>query len=222
MGLIKIVNSDIYNSWHGYTPGEKAHFDLAFRLASHNFCRNNDIEIHDRYVKVRIVRESGKFNVIDGWWKNPEWQDKTFWCYQTPVKVYHKDTPLTPNLWYALEMMECERVRLTELDRTGMAKWAKGDSLLVPCDCCDQCWDETQAGVSEHVRERASIEDVKDPEAQDPDLPLQKKLTNLKTQKDREEEEALKERATEIEKNIVDVEDDPRWNKDLDTGVLLQ
>jgi len=221
--LIKsFLHPDTFNCWLSVTPGEEAHFNLSFRLASHNFCKKNEIDTHDRYVKVRIVKETGRFNIPDAWWRENPWMDQTFWAYQTPVKMFHKDSAWQPYLCYALEMMECERVRLYELERYGRSKFAAGDSLIVPCDCCVQCWDEMLAGVSEHVRERPKLEDVKDPDVQDERLSTEQKIVNFKTNEDRENDAILEEKAAKIEKKIADIEQDPRWNKEFDSDALLQ
>jgi len=218
--LINVINSDQFNEWHGTTPGEEAHFNPNFAQATYDFCKRNDINTNLKYTKVRIVAESGRFNIEDAWWKDKQWQEETLWCYQTPVKLFHKGDPLNPYLCYALEMMECERIRLTEIERIGYSKFAIGDSLIVPTDCCEQCCDETSAGVSDHVRERPKVDDVKDPDLQDEHLPTAKKILNLKTNQDREEEAELNERAAEIEKEIMDVSDDPKWDKEVKSGVL--
>lgn len=221
--LVKsFLHPDLFNSWLTVTPGEEAHFNLGFRLASTNFCKNNGIDAHDRYVKVRVVSESGRFSIPNAWWRENPWMEQTFWCYQTPVKMFHKTDSLQSYLCYALEMMECERVRLYEIERYGRSKFAPGDSLIVPCDCCVQCWDETMGGISEHVRERPKIDDVKDPDAQDVRLSTEQKIVNLKTNEDRDADAILTEKAAAIEKKIEDVESDPRWNKELKSGALLQ
>ena len=213
--LIKIASPMSGYEWFDTTPGEECHFNQKYRFMSRRFCEKNHIDSFDRFLKVRIVREKGRYSIPDAWWRESPWQDQVFWCYQTPVPLYHKANQITPYLCYALEAFECKRVRQYELDRWGNSKFAIGDSLIVPCDCCDQCWDETRGGISDHKRERHNIDDVKDPDLQDEHLTTKQKMANLKTNEDKEEEVILEKRAAIIGEQIHDVTNDPKWNKSI-------
>lgn len=203
--------------WANVTPGEEAHFNPEYDQLARTFAQLNGIDYHGRFMKIRIVREAGEFRIPDAWWAEPNWQDKLFWAYQTPVKGYHKDNPDTPILFYALEPEECSRVRLYEKSRSGHHRFAHADSLIVPCDCCEQAWDETSAGTSDHLLPRPELGEVKDPlvqEIESPHLKVVDRIQNLKSDEDRQEEAASEERVKEISKQIQDVTDDPRWNKE--------
>lgn len=106
-----------------------------------------------RWFEVRITKTSSNDLMRKGmWWQDSLWMDKVFWVDQKPYSEI-VDGQLIQ--FYVLDFWECQRVRAVLLHEKHQEPFATQEpSLLVPCECCTLCWDETTQGYSDHIRDR--------------------------------------------------------------------
>lgn len=189
--------------WADETPNEKYRSDFAYRTKIDKWALENQIPQRGMFHEIRVLRQAGDGYFVGGfgWWNHRLFMDRVFWVFQTPISA---GEPPNIQKFYALEYYECRRVIETiTLDnhlhnpfRTADDEASWDMSLIVPVEAVELAWEETSAGYSDHIRYGA----VARKEAQD-------------TPANREKEQELNEAAKEAEKNLIDINDMPEFNK---------
>lgn len=152
--------------WEVYTPNEMwdndalalAHLKASYRMLELPWARAHGIPGKKRWFEMRVNSNRTLLNITarQRWWDAPEFMDKIFWVYQTPI-LFNMDGETVS--CYPLEFMECQRVKAVGIRRFGRNPFSSEvPSLLIPQDCCELAWKETANGYSEHLRHRPEHE----------------------------------------------------------------
>lgn len=152
-GLAKYKNE--YWEQRGITPNEANELEPRYRALSRNYARQNGVPGPYKFFEVRIVNANCIFGLRarTNWWNDPEWMDRVFWMYQKPV-MFFIDEERVP--FYTLEPFEGWRVWNVGAHRHGMtiSENHLKQAWHVPVDCCQVAWEETSAGISDHLHHR--------------------------------------------------------------------
>lgn len=136
------------------TPNELMQTDEDYQRALKAWKSKHAIKGNARFFEVRVIRAFSPFVSAQAWYTHPLFMDKVFWVFQEPE--YSRPVPgKTPIGYYSLERHECLRVFNAILDHIGKAPWEDPEEpLIIPVDNVQLCWEETSAGVSDHIRNR--------------------------------------------------------------------
>ena len=180
--LPKTLQHPVRNpAWTVSTPNELYKTSPEYQDVVASFRRAFDIKTIN-FLEVRITqRTSSKLSLANRWWDDPYFMEKIFWVFDKPYLVQNPQGFFQA---YYLEPLEYERVQQAGFERFGNRPFADDDAIMVPCDCCNITWDETSAGISDHIRYR----------------PEEKP-----TQEEQDFKEIRKEEIREIQKDIVEI-----------------
>jgi len=186
--------------WLDYTPNE-VWADLGdkgalYRRSVQSWEKAWEISSVHKWVEVRVTNQASQLLAVRSsrWWDNPMWMDKLFWVYSKPLTIRPK--PEQVYSFYVLEFFECLRVRDAAIARFGYNPFdTPAPGLLIPVECCELGWDDTQAGYATNIRQGA-MERAKAPvpaEVQDKEAVAQEKVKSLT-------------------KELYDASEDTRWD----------
>lgn len=179
--------------WSGnFTPNVALRKNQEYIDATKQWARKWGVRDTKNLFEVRVVKATSRvgFSQRQRWWDDPMWMDKIFWVYQAPISL-PKNRYGEHVQFYALEMFENKRVVKATVEQFGynpFPSWLP--ALLIPVECVELCWDDTEAGYSRHCREP---------------------IDPPKTQEQIEKEQQVEEVVREIQKDFYEVSNDPKW-----------
>lgn len=193
------VSRDKNEYWEkrNITPNEAYQTDSAYQNLIRNFASYHKIKGPFRFFEVRIIAARPSLictGTID-WWDDPEFMDKCFWMFQTPMYEYPEGKE--PYGYYYLEPFECRRVLNVGIRKHQIVNPTRNtmrQAFVVPIECCQLAWTETSGGYSDHLHHRPEI---------------------LKTQEQLDREKLLDLEADKLLESAEDIVESPKWKESL-------
>lgn len=149
--------------WADQTPNELYTQNDTYRDMVDEFIRFHQIPGTGRFIEVRITREKETIEILQGerWWDDPLFMEKVFWVFDKPLLTKVKDDgPMgfVNFQSYFLEPFECQRVNEVGRYKFGYPPFPADAAIMIPVTCATMAWDETSAGLSDHIRYRPEVE----------------------------------------------------------------
>ena len=196
---------DRCKQWEDYTPNEYYSQNSGYRQLVRGWEKQSSLPHGKIWREVRVTHQHSELELKKSskWWDDPMWMDKYFWVYHKPL-IYRVDEHHSYR-FYALEYYECQRIKDAAVAKFGYNPFTFQDvdgslyvdhepSLLIPVECVEVAWEDTQAGYATNIRQQA-IERSKAP------------VPNFV----KEREQAIQEAVEQKKKELYDVSNDPKW-----------
>ena len=147
--------------WYNQTPNELYETNSFYQELVNQWCRINDLRVKPyRWIEIRVISErtTRPIDVNSRWWANSLFMEKVFWVFNRPIKIFNGEKKDDFMMFYALETFECEAVAEKYKQTFMKTPFREAyPSLLLPVECCEQCFWDMEGGYSRHIRPRVDI-----------------------------------------------------------------